>query len=353
MTTSSAQAAFLAVQSQLSTLLVSDRQRQSVAELLSRLPAVGGAQYLECRLGSSEPQPVDFLVAITKFQREDGVTAQVGSLLQGSGFDRLLPEWRRPGSVLNEVVPVAWLEFDDVERQIGLKPSVCVSVVPSYVDMYAPIASQAPAELIASLHASVLSIRGRAIDPVEQALLDRCATLMPPGAHWIHLSVMTARSPVALKLYGSFPEARLTGYLDAVGWQGDRSRVERALARYFPTSRTGGTLYVDLPFSELLGGEPGLGLCFSQQQVRDSQEQEPSRRKLLTTLVDDALCSPEQARALVEWPGVQRVGDKELKRLLDLKLVLRPGQAPLLKAYLGFSLVGRRNGFSLGLPQHP
>ena len=353
MTTSSAKAAFVAAQSQLSSLLVTDRQREAVADLLSRLPAVGGAQYLECRVGSREAQAVDFLVAITRLQREDNATTQAGSLLAGSGFERLLPEWRQPGSLLNEVVPVAWLEFDDVERQRGLAPSVCVSVVPSYIDMYAPLASQAPAELIASLHASILSIRGSAVDAEEQATLERCATRMPPGAHWIHLSVMTARSPVALKLYGAFPEAQLTGYLDTIGWRGDLARVERVLARYFPTSRTGGTLYVDLPASELPRGDPGLGLCFSQQQVRASNERDPSHRELLAAFVDDGLCLPEQARALAEWAGVQQVGDKRAKRLLDLKLVLRPKQSPLLKAYLGFSLVGRENGFSLGLSQHP
>lgn len=112
---------------------------------------------------------------------------------------------------------------------------------------------------------------------------------------------------------------------------------------------------MDLPLSELLRDEqPSLGICFSQQQVIASSEADPSRRALLAQLVAEGLCQPDQAEALAAWPGTQHVDHlTQVVRWVDIKLVLGTAREVLPKAYLGFSLVRSRPGFTLGLRQNP
>jgi hypothetical protein len=166
---------------------------------------------------------------------------------------------------------------------------------------------------------------------------------LPPDARWIHLSVMAARAPVELKLYGTFRRDALLPYLAAVGWAGDPNAVMAIVDRYCPPERTADLLYVDLPVTGMHDRESaGLGIVFSQQHLRISREREPGRGALLHSLRDAALCTPHESVALAAWPG--RDGwphaagrrDARVERWLDIKIAYHPSRPLQAKAYLGF-----------------
>ena len=340
-----AQEAFLAVQAELSNLLVSESEQRSVLGLLAQLPPLGGSQYIECRLGQA-PRQVDFLVAITKFQRGDRSTVEASRVLQGKALERLLARWGTPASQLYEAVPVAWLEFDDVRAGLRRDASVCACIVPSYIDPFAPIASLPPDQQVRALVELTEVIRGTPGSVSERALLSASVRALPPGAHWIHLSVLAAREPVEIELYGVFPQHSLLPYLERIAWPGDTRRVADLLARYCPVARTGSSLYVEFPLTRALErGEATLGICFSRQQLHASLETDPRRPALLRALCEDALCNAEQASALAAWqrepaPRSAMAGAHDpLERWFDLTLLYRTGQPLLAKAGLGLAAV--------------
>jgi hypothetical protein len=357
---SSARDALRTITSELSEELVPEPAQAALAQLVESIPDLGGAQYLECRLGQGRRSAVDFLVSITRFQRQALAARVEEGALAGEGmspFRRLLAEWTRESSHLHDAVPVAWLEFDDVERQAqACEANVCASIVPSYIDPYVPLTSQAGTELLATMFECITAARGTPCTEPEAFALANAITRLPSGAHWIHLSVMTARKPMELKLYGVFPRHALSDYLSSIGWCGNFAALEHSIANYCPPSVAGSSLYVDLPVNQLLAPQPGnLGLCLSQQQVRGSSEGDPRRRGQIAQLLADGLCSDAQAEALSAWPGEEerRLGQTSvcLERWLDLKLVHSTQAMRLAKAYLGFAVRPAAGSFSLRMPR--
>jgi hypothetical protein len=327
----------------LSRVLVSERALSRILALAARFPELGGAQYLECRLAPPRDPPVDLLISVErrslsrKFPRRRGAAGM-------TPFRRLTRCFASGTSALCSSVPVAWLEFDRADRPSSAGANVCVCAVPSYVDPFAPIGGDRRSELPELLNQAAATIRRRALTCAERGCIERCIGALPAGAHFIHFSVMTARRPPELKLYGVFPRSGLLHYLTEIAWNGCLSTVEGLLERHCGERRTGGSLYVDLPLRGLL--EPGraaLGIVFSQQQLRVSGERELTWRTLLRELCDAGLCTEERAAALARWPRAgtrcRAAGgfDAVVKRWLDLKLVYRRGQRPFAKAYLGFA----------------
>jgi hypothetical protein len=329
----------------LNPTLVADPARQALVRLAARLPDVGGAQYLECRLGPNSNRSVDLLLSVTKFQRDDLLRSYANDVLLEGGMSacrRLLECWSRETTLLNESVPVAWLEFDDVEHQEALKANVCVSVVPSYIDPYAPVVSHPASDLLTLLLESVSAIRETPCTAAEEDALVKSVEHLPSGAHWIHLSVMTARHPSQLKLYGVFPAASLPNYLEALGWRGDLDELCRSFERYGRPEQVGPSVYVDLSITELACASRGsIGLCFSQQQLRLVSLDRADRRELLRSLCDEGLVTRDEVDALCAWPlklDLNVTGRAvQLSRWLDIKLVHLAGGGRLAKAYLGFA----------------
>jgi hypothetical protein len=333
---------------ELSPVVMAATTRLGLLELAAKLPELGGSHYLECRLGTAGRAPVDLLVSLTAAERDllgDALLARCDAHPGLHPLRRLLFCWRRPDSALFAAVPVAWLEFDDVDRQEAPVASVCVCIVPSYVDPYAPLAEQGAAPPLATVEESVEVLRGAPLAPEERRAFERCFRALPAGARFIHLSVMTGRSPTELKLYGAFPQHTLLDYLRRIAWDGDLAAIARVLDRYCPLGRTGNVAYVDLPLSSChLPGHAGLGICFSQQHLRLAEDSDPAREPLLHALFDDGLSSLDEVRALSRWPGSTPVGSsaswvhQRIRRWLDVKLVYRVGQPLFAKAYLGFAM---------------
>jgi hypothetical protein len=324
--------------------LVDDGGWLAVSRLAAQFPQLGGSQYLNCRLGPDAQRRVDWLVAVTRLARHRCLVPPFSSSADLDPFNRLLERWCSRRSNINEIVPVVWLEFDDVRAAPRRSASVCACIVPSYIEPFAPLTSLPPDEQVRALVELTDVIRGAACSVSERALLSASVRALPPGAHWIHLSVMTAREPVELELYGVFPQHSLIPYLERIAWPGDTRRIAELLARYCPPARTGSLIYVEFPLTRALElGEAALGICFSRQQLRASLETDPRRPALLRALCDDALCGVEQASALAAWhrepaPGAAAGGARDLlERWFDLKLLYRSGQPLQANACLGLA----------------
>jgi hypothetical protein len=337
-------AAHLSVNSELSPRLIPDAARLGLSALLTRLPAFAGTQYLECRLGPAASDQVDFLVSVSR-ERAGELRAALAHEPRGDGWQpllRWLRQWDDP-SRLPSQVPALWLEFDDFSRSPGAPPNVCVCIVPEYRDPFRPLPEASSAQVLDTLLQAATLLRGRTVSAPERTLLERVVQV-PQGSRLIHLSVMSARRPDELKLYGVFPQAELVPYLVRIGWPGDRAKLARLLERYCPVERTGGELYVDLPlgaFGDASSSE--LGICFSQQPLRHAAEQDSRRTELLSCLVEDGLCTRDAALALVSWPGEQDLSPSgswlsfSLQKFLDIKIVMKKEEPLLAKAYLGFT----------------
>jgi hypothetical protein len=215
------------------------------------------------------------------------------------------------------------------------------------VDPFAELPAQSTSEVLATILESLRVIQRVEPSPEERASFERCLARLPPRARWIHLSVMTARDPVELKLYGVFPRESVLPYLEAAGWAGDRDVVARMIDRYFHPDTTSDVLYVDLPVTGMHeSARAGLGVVLAQQQLRRARDRDVGRRGFLQRLVDDRLCTHAQRAALVDWPGDELAALSaappsngplaRVRRWFDIKVVHRPARPLLVKGYLGF-----------------
>ncbi len=337
----SAYRALQAVSDGLGAALVPEPTLNRLLAFTRGLPDLGQTQYLECRLGQAGgPSQIDLLVsAATTLER-----ARLQALLAGLSrpelwpIARLVEAWASPASALYGSVPVTWLEFDHMEHELQPIANVGVCVAPAYLDPAATLPSQPAAEVIATVLEAVRVIRGEEVDASERTCFQRCIERLPPGARWIHLSVMAARAPIELKLYGAFPTETVVPYLKEVGWAGDPGAIARLLERTCPPERTGGMVYVDLPVTGMLEpGSAGLGIVFAQQQLSLARERDPSRRALLEQMVAEGLCAAAERDVLLGWPARAEVDGDRIDRWFDLKLAQTPGRPLLCKAYLGFA----------------
>jgi hypothetical protein len=348
----SVQDALRLISGKLDAALVPETTYLRLLAFAARYPELGQAQYLECRLGATERAQVDLLVsAATTFERRTFRAALAARPDDRAGLPplrRLVERWIAPDSVLHDRVPLAWLEFDHMEREVDPIGNVGVCLAPAYIDPFAALPEQAPDEVLPVILESIHAVSAQPVAAEDRRLLQTCVEGLPRGARWIHLSIMVARDPLQLKLYGAFPCAAVLPYLARVGCAADPAPIARVLERSCPSTRTGDSIYLDLPVTGMLDPrQAGLGLAFGQQHLRISHEQDPSRRALLESLTEDGLCTPAQRDALVAWPGhetgveaaraVNGEGAIDVQRWLDIKLVCAASGALQAKAYLGFA----------------
>jgi hypothetical protein len=341
--------ALQAISGALSPCLVPGATMNRLLAFAARHPWLGQSQYLECRLGRGAPSQIDLLVsAATSFERltlERTLDACAGATPALWPLRRFVKGWSSNASVLHGGVPVTWLEFDRMEREENPIANVGVCLAPTYLDPFSVLPGQEPSRTLDTVVESLRVTLGQEPTPQTRDAFKLSLQRLPAAARWIHLSIMAARTPVELKLYGKFPREELLPYLDAVQWAGDRRAVEALLQRYCPTERTADVLYVDLPVTGMHDPrEAGLGVVFSQQHLKVSQERDPGRRALLRVLQEDGLCSPVEASALAAWPGREGHatdprdrGRAQVERWLDVKVVHLPSRPLAAKAYLGFA----------------
>jgi hypothetical protein len=339
-----------AVAESLNPTLVPRATQHKLLAFAARYPELGQAQYLECRLGRAASEQIDLLVsAATMFERNAFSRTLASRRADDSPelalLRRFVHRWASPQSILHDRVPLAWLEFDHMDNQPNPLGNIGVCLAPDYMDPFARLPAQPASEVLATIAESFRALHHADMPESERHTFARCFACLPKGARWIHLSLMSARTPPQQKLYGVFPQASVIPYLAEIGWAGDRDAFSRVLSRYCPRQRTADWIYLDLPVTGFGHDQgAGLGVSMSQQQLRMSDERDPARPQLLQALADDGVITAPQHTALLSWPGDDvhtfAANGKQLQtqvqRFLDVKLIPQPTGPVLAKAYLGF-----------------
>jgi hypothetical protein len=327
--------------------LITDEERSAYAALFGRLPFRGDAYYAECRLGSV--RQLDLLVA---FARSSPRRRRLAEALAGGGqaaehpawaaAARFVTRWMTPDDPVAQSVSTLWLEFDDVRRGSELAaPSLSACLIAGYGARYRPAEQANTVEHAERLRLVYGALAG---EGAEERTTERLGTLtaaLPEGAELIHLSLMTARSPAAAKVYGVAPRDALLPYLVANGWRGRAEAVTSLLERVVTREVCGNLVFFDLNLENM--GDPEsatLGLAFSQQQGLEIGD-DPGRKGLLAALARSGELAADRQAQLAAWtsrqPSPQLEQSGEARRFLDLKLVLDAAGRWETKAYLGYA----------------
>lgn len=330
------------------------------AGLGTRLEIVAESYYLECRLERSKQ--VDLLFA---FHRGGtGASSLPGwinarrasaSAVARPAWDAarsLVCRWSDDGDPLHDQVSAIWFEFDDVRRAAGeVAPSLSTCVATRYDRDYRAPSGATRGGTAAALVAAHHGLLGALADGGIDDQLRRVVNVLPDGGAIIHLSVMTARDPCAVKVYGVVPTAGLEAFLKSAGWRGPFESLRLLLRDLASPDVCGENVYFDLNLANM--GQANactLGIAFSQQQVvQSSAPPDIARKRLLERLEAHGQCTHRQAVALAAWPAqvTEGLGGwRRASRWFDVKAVLDHSGDVQSKVYLGFHAT--RSPFVIG-----
>jgi hypothetical protein len=339
-------------------LLVSNAEQAAYVSLKRSLNLGGDSYYAECRFGAR--RQLDLLVA---FHRPSASSFELASRLTSADSPfftsharewetarQFTTRWLRADSELRRLVSTLWFEFDDVvARAEAAGPSLSACLVTGYSKGFEPAPEPDREQDAAQLLAVYRELAADRADSAEEARLCHAARALPDHGKLIHLSLMSARAPESVKVYGVVPRGELTQYLRRVGWRGAYDAVEHALAQIATLDLCGEYLYFDLNLSNMESSQSAtLGIAFSQQQLL-ARGAGPARSELLGRLNHARQLSASQRETLERWVTSEASG-LSLDQLpgghrwLDIKLVIDPTGAFDSKAYLGFA--SRRGPFA-------
>ena len=284
---------------------------------------------LEVRLGASRQLPVDFSTRLSQPTQGMALASRFAQ-----AHDLLVGGWVRLGHP--QPIPHLWLELDDSAFE-GSQRYHEPLPTPLVITHFAPGTS---ADWLISSWLGDLFGRGQGIgSPSLVAPLKRClADLDAPGRvlYGFDLRARGGGPPLRLEIVGLSPVA-MAEYLARIA--GDRlARPLRELVDWLgPIERPHLSFELD---AEGVGPRVGLEASFRRQPDR-----EPGWRRILDWLVAAGLCHPDQARALLVWPGSDHLRSALdrwptgarghlVRALSHVKLVLEPDREPAAKAYL-------------------
>ena len=325
--------------------------REGTADLLSHvshLPACALETTFgfESRLSDANPACDFFLTAEpgTRFGRylvERGARDDAAPPETALGW--YLTEVGRPGGFLSRWLSNAILECDVVEAHAHRPAPMGVFLEAHGRDDDAhPLVHGTrrreklgnPGVMTAAMAAAV----GRGESPRERVAVEALFAALPEGAGCSHVGAFPLREPRALRVVFSMAMRESAGFLDRVGWCGDRDRLVRLSDNLDPLLPRIG-LACDVDASGLrprVGFELYRGLGWTDTPTTRWQV-------LLDYLGERGLVTPEKARAVRLWRNRETLfGEQGVATLISgvnhLKLVL-DGAAVQAKAYVGARLV--------------
>jgi hypothetical protein len=301
----------------------------------SALPAIASTACLECRLGPAAGE-VDLILCVKASEggREALAAVPPGSPLRQSPawarvFD-LVAEWSRTTSLVHRLVPFICLELDmNGPPPEAPPPLVFCCVEPSFLSALPSL--EGKGDPLALTGRVIELLRGRPLSPPAERALAACFEALPRSGHVAHVGPLDARGAEAVRIVQFMSKHDLPGYLDRIGWPGSMSDVRAILeGLYSHTSHVGFQLDVAEEVS------PTIGLELHHP------DGDPRSALALDWLCARGACTPEERAAALGWPGVERVvlpghrWPSVAHRMLELKVVCRPGEPLSAKAYLDF-----------------
>lgn len=253
--------------------------------------------------------------------------------MRGGVWERIRKFYREWGDTREPPyvdAPSTWLEFDTSEERLA----------PNLLFGYWPVQpeSRRPPEWLADTVVPLLL--GKPISAEFRRSLIRCLEARPSGTNDFQIGMMLTRDLQVVRLcVFDLPRHEVLAYLGAVGWQGDGARLCEYLDAFRPHADFVG-LHLDVGEQVYphVGVEPNFESgCWTRQPHR-----EPRWEGQFEQLMKLGLLTPEKKQALLSWIGHQTIscGGREvvlLRGLSHVKIVLRPGTAPVAKAYFGIT----------------
>ncbi|HZI06061.1 MAG TPA: hypothetical protein VEZ71_18670 [Archangium sp.] len=328
-----------ALSSWLMPVLSSPAEVAWVEQWVGGLPDTFQNVAFECRLGQTLSR-MDVLACATRAEGREPLSAFLAERRASSrplspAWERLsalCEEWSDPASPLHEQLPLIWLEFDNPpeHRSAPPDPFTFLCVQPDYVDR--PLVRAPPDTSWRLVERGLAPLLGRPLSPGLAARVRSCFEALPSRGYVLHAASLESRGQDAVRLVLTFPAAEIPGYLERIGWPGPRDELAALLdAACIGFDTVGFSLDIGERVQPVFGME-----CYWFGA-------DPRFLPLFELLIQRGACTPEKRDAAMAWPGRERrvlPGDQwpsTLDRMLQLKLVYRPGTPLEAKAYLGLS----------------
>ncbi|HZF12615.1 MAG TPA: hypothetical protein VFE33_27815 [Thermoanaerobaculia bacterium] len=307
--------------------LVGPAARERLAQLASRLPAIGSCGAFELHLGSGEERADLLIFSDGQGGRRELARDLDASLLAGPELRSLFSEWTLPGSMLETRTSHIWLEYDLPEGRESRLPMV-----------YFGLLGLSPAELGELAQRIRQLLTGRAATATETAqrrTLEHCMRTLPEDGQVTFLAdPCLSRGVQPVRLIAQVPREHAWSWLASIGWQGSREQWERAAAVFANCPRHI-SLYLDV--ADTVGPKLGVESLFpASEGARELWE------GLAAQLVDLGVTTAAESAAILSWAGAETVDlpDHEslvrIGRSLSFKLVLEAQGAISAKGYLAF-----------------
>lgn len=305
--------------------------RARIHALAAHLPPAFGWGLFECRLEPGEAR-VDFMVCA---MASDGGRARLADLgrdeIVGARLAapaRFFSAWAREGSPVHAGIPLVWLEYD-LPPDRDPDPLVSLCVDPGYptVISWPPVA---PARVRALGAEGLALVLGREPDAAALRTLERCAAKLPAAGRLLHVAMLEPRGTRALRLFASLPVARVTAWLDDVGFPRDVREVEAALGL---AGDPGGMIGIHLEVADAV-------LPYFAAERASGCHDDDVGHGFVERLVQRGVCEPARGEAALRWVGEATASSPEgvvyVERQLYFKLVPHVDGRLEAKAYLGF-----------------
>jgi hypothetical protein len=329
-----------ALRGSLSPSLIDEEALAALGRIAAVLPPEFGRApiFLECPLGTPKPVADLSVSAWTALDGPDALLALSAAMEQSEaarweGMHAFAAEWANPDSQLYTAVDEVWLEFDvDPAGSAIPLPSVFFSPRPGPGSGIGEDGGQKPADRARSVAVSAVELlTGEALQPARQRLLQLCFDELPPPARVGFVGAMLPRATSDLRLIiQGLPLDQIPPYLQRVGLPRGIDEVSALLS---DTGTHLDSIWLAIDAGEVVGPRVGLE-CYRTAQNASSW------RGLLNYLVEQDLCLPEKAGALLAYARrrTELDGRPLWRQIHHLKLASRAGGKPEAKAYLAASL---------------
>lgn len=278
-----------------------------IADLLPTFPNASQAGF-ECHLGSSEPT-ADFFAAFSTENMGREALARgyqpLASLNNNPIWNRVFDfceHWTNPNSSLYQEVDRVWLEFDLVKPQTSAIPEPnfffgTADGIKNETNYLANTREVANNYSWVTNEALRLLLNKPLPDLVKQNLLV-CFNSLPPEGRVFQVGIMLPRkaeSQMVRLCIEKIAISKIPQYLSDIGWQGSITEIKSVLANLAPFINY---ISLNLAVGNTVFSKIGLE-CYVDKNLKISSKW----RLFINYLVEERLCIPEKAEALLNYPG--------------------------------------------------
>jgi len=324
---------------------LTDVARARLHALAAHLPAaLTRVVYLESWIGQPRPR-LDLIVKIEPRDRDaladlvrSGLEPELRAQPGWAHVASFARAWAVPGSLLDEGIRAAWLEFD---LDPLTAPDAALRSPRVFVDFTREAQCRPSVEARLDLATEVLWALSGSRSPGILGALRTCLEHLPVGAAMAYLGVFAGDSQPLVRACVVGLAGNLAAYLGAVGWAGDVAALERRLLGPLARAQGEGAQPVGVLHLNLapeVCPQIGLEYTFPRPGLPGGIR---SVDTFLRQLVAHGWCTARNREALRSWPrrSVELLPhdvwhSQVTRQIAHVKLTYAPGEPVVAKAYL-------------------